>query len=44
VAQVPGSAASDPDRVLVVRGSGGVPARTVDALSAARPAQVIAPG
>jgi tRNA A-37 threonylcarbamoyl transferase component Bud32 len=44
VAQVPGTEASDPDRVLVVRGSGGVPARTVDALSAARPAQVIAPG
>ncbi len=43
VAQVPGARASDPDRVLVVRGTGGTPARVVDALSAARPAAVVAP-
>lgn len=43
VAQVPGARASDPDRVLVVRGTGGTPARVVDALSAARPASVVAP-
>jgi serine/threonine-protein kinase len=44
IAQVPGAAASDPDRVLVVRGTGGAPARVVEALSAARPASVLAPG
>lgn len=43
VAQVPGARASDPDRVVVVRGTGGTPARVVDALSAARPASVVAP-
>ncbi len=43
VAEVPGTAPGDPDRVLVVRGRDGAPLRYADALSGARPAQVIAP-
>jgi hypothetical protein len=43
VAEVPGTAAGDPDRVLVVRGRDGAPLRYADALSGARPAEVIAP-
>jgi tRNA A-37 threonylcarbamoyl transferase component Bud32 len=44
IAQVPGARAADPDRVLVIRGTDGTPARTAEALSDARPASLLAPG
>jgi tRNA A-37 threonylcarbamoyl transferase component Bud32 len=44
LAEVPGAAPGDPDRVLVVRGRDGAPLRYADDLSGARPAEVIAPG
>jgi tRNA A-37 threonylcarbamoyl transferase component Bud32 len=44
VAEVPGAAPGDPDRVLVVRGRDGAPLQYADALSGARPAEIIAPG
>jgi len=44
VAQVPGATAADPDRVLVIRGTDGTPARTAEALSEARPASLLSPG
>ncbi len=43
IAQVPGARAGDPDRVLVIRGTNGTPARTAEELSEARPASLIAP-
>ena len=43
IAEVPGAASGDPARVLAVRGRDGSPVQYADALSAARPAEVIAP-
>ena len=43
IAQVPGARAGAPDRVLVFRGTNGAPARYADALSATRPATLLAP-
>ena len=43
IAQVPGAAKGDPDRVLVLRGTNGAPARYAEAVSAARPATLLAP-
>ena len=43
IAQVPGARAGAPDRVLVFRGSNGAPARYAEAVSAARPATLLAP-
>lgn len=43
IAQVPGARATDPDRVVVIRGTDGTPARTAQALSEARPASLLAP-
>ncbi len=44
ITQVPGARAGEPGRVLVLRGTGGAPARYADALSAARPGTLRAPG
>lgn len=43
IARVPGARAGAPDRVLVFRGTNGAPARYADALSATRPATLLAP-
>lgn len=43
IAQVPGARAGAADRVLVFRGTNGAPARYADALSATRPATLLAP-
>jgi len=43
IARVPGARAGAPDRVLVLRGTNGAPARYADALSATRPASLLAP-
>jgi serine/threonine-protein kinase len=43
IAQVPGARAGAPDRVLVLRGTNGAPARYADALSESRPASLLAP-
>jgi hypothetical protein len=44
VAEVPSSAAGAADVVVVATGDNGAAVRWMDALSAARPAQVLAPG
>jgi len=43
IAQVPGAQAGSPDRVLVLRGTNAAPARYADAISASRPASLLAP-